>query len=256
LGAEELETLQAWIRAGGPEGAPVPGQLAPEYEEGWQLGPPYLVAQMPSAFVVPAEGRDVYRNFVIPAPADRTRFIRAVEWSPDNRPVLHHALLFVDDSGEARANERRDPEPGYATMGFGGARLPDGLFVAWTPGRQPSPGTPDIAWRLDPGTDLVLQLHLRPRGRKEPIRVALGLYFADGPPTRRPMAIRLYSRDIDIPAGEGAWPLEADYTLPVPVELLEVYPHAHYLGKEMTALAELPGGERQTLLHIPRWDFN
>jgi tetratricopeptide (TPR) repeat protein len=43
--------------------------------------------------------------------------------------------------------------------------------------------------------------------------------------------------------------------LPVDVELLVVYPHAHYLGKSIEAWAMLPDGSKRWLLRIPRWDF-
>ena len=42
----------------------------------------------------------------------------------------------------------------------------------------------------------------------------------------------------------------------MPVQLLAVYPHAHYLGKRVEAWAELPGGARVPLLLIENWDIN
>lgn len=257
LSAAEIGTLRAWLEAGCPEGDRAALPPAPVFSSDWKLGPPDLVVTMPEAYTVPAEGRDVYRNFVIPRPVEAgTRYVRALEFRPDNRAVLHHAILFVDGSGYARGEDRRDPEPGYESMGLGVLRPPNGQFVSWTPGKGALEYPPGIAWTLDETLDIVLQLHLRPSGKPEPIRVSVGLYCADAPPTKHPLAIRLWSRDIDIPAGETAYVLEEQYTLPVDVSVHGVYPHAHYLGKDLRGWAVLPDGSERALIHIPAWDFN
>lgn len=252
----QIETIRRWVEAGAPEGDPADAPPTPHWTSEWMLGEPDLVVQTPDVYTVPAEGRDVYRNFVIPSPVLETRYVRAVEFRPDNRRVLHHAVLFVDGSGGARAMDRRDPEPGYPAMALGEARIPDGQFVGWTPGKPPPPGSDDVSWRLDPYTDIVIQMHLRPSGKPEPIQLSLGLHFADSPPTKHPMEIRLYSREIDIPAGDPAYVVESSYELPVDVQVLGVYPHAHYLGKDLQGYATLPDGTRKWLVHVPSWDFN
>ncbi len=256
LPEEEIEILQRWVESGCPEGDPAELPAPPVFPHGWQLGEPDAVAEMPETYTVPAEGGDIYRNFVIRAPVGELRHVRTVEWRPDNKRVVHHAVLYVDGSGTARAQDRADPFPGYEGMELGIPRIPDGQFVSWTPGKVPGPGQDGIAWRLDPETDLVLQLHLRPSGKPEPVRVSLGLHFADEPPTRRPMTIRLWSRDIDIPPGEPAYAVDASYELPVDVRVLVVYPHAHYLATDVTGTATLPDGTQKSLIHIPRWSFD
>jgi tetratricopeptide (TPR) repeat protein len=256
LSAEEIDAFRRWFEAGSPEGDPAALPPAPEFTAGWQLGEPDLVVTMPEAYTVPAEGRDVYRNFVIPQPVGRTRYVRALEFRPDNRAVLHHAVLFVDGSRYARGEDRRDPEPGYPAMGLGVLRPPNGQFVSWTPGKGALRYEEGIAWTLDETLDVVLQLHLRPTGKPEPIRVSVGLYFSDAPPTKHPLAIRLWSREIDIPAGEPAYVVECEYTLPVDVSVYGVYPHAHYLGKDLRGWAVLPDGSERSLIHIRSWDFN
>jgi len=47
-----------------------------------------------------------------------------------------------------------------------------------------------------------------------------------------------------------------ELTLPIDVDLLAIYPHAHYLGKDLQAAAILPDGSTTTLIHIPQWDLN
>ena len=52
---------------------------------GWELGPPDLVVTMPEAFDVPADGPDVYRNFVMPLNLTEDRWVRAVDFRPSAR---------------------------------------------------------------------------------------------------------------------------------------------------------------------------
>ena len=119
-------------------------------------------------------------------------------------------------------------------------------------------GDPDTAWRLDRGTDLVIQLHLRPTGKLETVRPSVALYFSPTatPPTRQAFKLRLASLTIDIPPGAKDYAVEDDYRLPVDVELREVLPHAHYLARDIRGWATLPDGSRRELLWIKDWDFN
>jgi Flp pilus assembly protein TadD len=114
-----------------------------------------------------------------------------------------------------------------------------------------------MPWRLDPGNDLVLNMHLKPTGKPETVRAKIGLYFTDKPATERPMLLQLENdAALDIPAGDANFVIEDDLKLPVAVEVLGVYPHAHYLGKRMEAWATLPNGETQPLVLIEDWDIN
>jgi len=256
LAPDEIALFRRWLEAGSPEGDPADLPATPVFPGGWELGEPDLVLEMPETYTVPSEGRDVYRNFVIPAPADRRRYVRALEFEPGNRAAVHHAVLFVDGTRLARAEDRRDPAPGYEAMGLGLLRPPNGQFVSWTPGKGALRYDEGIAWRLDETLDVVLQLHMRPTGKPEPVRLKVALYFTDQAPTKNALAFRLWSREIDIPAGVQGYEVTRDYTLPVDALVYGVYPHAHYLGKDLRGWATLPDGAQRELIHIPSWDFS
>lgn len=100
----------------------------------------------------------------------------------------------------------------------------------------------DRAWTLERGSDLVMQLHMLPRGRPETIQPTLGLFFADAPPTSVPVVVKLESKTIDIPPGQSDYEIVDSYVLPADVDLLSVYPHAHYLARDMKGTATLPDG--------------
>jgi len=257
LGDEELETILRWVSAGAAEGDPAALPEPPTFTEGWQLGEPDLVVEMPQAFTLAAADGDVFRNFVIPTPSGPRRYVTAVELRPGNPKVVHHAVLTVDETTSSRELDRRDPDVGfYSSMdAAGGAHSPAGQFIGWTPGLVPRPGDENLAWGLRGGTDLVLQLHMLPGSEAEDIRSSIGLYFTDQPPREQAYVVRLGSMDIDVAAGEPAYVIEDSYVLPVDARVLGVYPHAHYLATDMKGFAMLPDGTREWLIWIKAWDF-
>ncbi len=256
LAKDEIQLLADWGEQGMTRGDPAELPPAPTWPAGWQLGVPDLVVELPQPFVLPAEGKDVVRNFVLPLPVDTTRYVRAIELRPGSPRIVHHAVMQVDRTRSSRELDARDPQPGFDGMDLGDSQAPDGQLLGWTPGTVPFAGHPGIAWKLEPGTDLVLQMHLRPTGKPEPIQPSVGLYFAAEPPTRQLWGFTLYSTKIDIPAGERAYTIENRFRLPSGMSLLGIYPHAHYLGKTIHATATLPDGSTRWLLRIDDWDFN
>ena len=251
LSDAQIALIQQWVDQGAPEGETTTQTALPAWPNGWQLGTPDLVVTMPESFTIPARGGDVFRNFVFPVPSSPTRYIRAIEFRADNPKVIHHANIAVDPSRLARRLDRAEPGPGFAAM-------PEDQVVnvyGWSPGRVPVMESADTAWTLDEGSDLAVQLHMIGGVAPETVRPSIGLYFSSAPPTRTPVVIKLESKVIDIPAGEPAYVVEDSYVLPAAVDVVSVYPHAHYLAKQMTGTAVLPDGSRQTLLSIPQWDI-
>ncbi|MGI9244908.1 MAG: tetratricopeptide repeat protein [Verrucomicrobiales bacterium] len=253
----EIGTIARWVEQGAPEGDPAALPELPQFVDGWQLGDPDLVVTMGEPFRLPADGEDIYRNFVIPIPLDRARYVRAMELRPGNPRVVHHAFMLIDTSRESRRLDALDEPPGYPGMDTGtGAASPSGHFISWQPGKQASFSPPGMSWRLAPQTDLVLQLHMQTTGKEESVQSSVGFYFTDEPPQRVPYKIVLRSTEIDIPPGTSDYTIGASYRLPVDVYALGVIPHAHYLGKQLQGYATLPDGKRQWLMKIDDWDFN
>lgn len=260
LEESQIELLQQWASQGGVQGDPAAAPAAPTFSSEWKLGRPDLVLEMPTPYMLPEEGGDIFRNFVLPVPVERTRYVKAVEIRPGNKQVVHHANILVDRSGSSRQLDQRDP-----LQGFEGMELeiesedfePHSHFLFWKPGSPPVEEKVGMSWRVGPGTDLVLNMHLQPSGKPEPIQARIALYFDDRPPTRHPMLLQLEADgQLDIPAGDSGFEVVDELRLPVGVEVLGIYPHLHYLGRIVEAFAVLPDGSRQWLIRIPRWDFN
>jgi Flp pilus assembly protein TadD len=255
----DIARLGDWAESGAAEGNPADLPPAPQFTEGWQLGKPDLIVKATKAYSLAAGGSDVYWNFVFRAPVDRPRWLKAIEIRPGDKRLVHHANVMVDRGQTARLVEK---SPGD---GFGGMELtieseifdPDSHFLFWKPGSAPYVEPDGMAIPLDGNSDLVLNMHLQPSGKPESLQPTLGLYFTDKPATLHPILLQMENDGaLDIPAGAKDFVVSDDFTLPVSVSLLAIYPHAHYLGKNLEALATLPDGKTETLIHIPNWDLN
>jgi Flp pilus assembly protein TadD len=262
LSADQLRLIAEWVRGRAPEGEPSDLPAEPQFTEGWQMGPPDLIVQMPTPYRLAASGSDIFRNFVIPASVKDTKYVRGVELRPGNKRVVHHANIWIDRRQSLRRRDGTDGQPGFPGMDVSTeARSdsfdPDSHFLFWKPGTVLEPEPDDMSWQLDPGTDLILNLHLQPSGKEETIQPSIGFYFTSRRPSRYPMLVQLeHDGALDILPNARDFAVADHVTLPVDVEVLAIYPHAHYLGKQVEAWATLPDGTRRWLIKIADWDIN
>lgn len=256
---DQRKLIAQWVQQGAVEGRAADLPSLPHFVEGWQMGPPDLVIKAEKAYRLPAGGNDQYWNFIFRTPVKQLRWVRGIEVRPGDKRLVHHANVLVDRTQSARAQEAA---PG---AGFGGMEIkleseafdPDSHFLFWKPGTAPYSEPEGMAWALDAGTDLVLNIHLQPSGKAEWIQPSLGLYFTDKPATRHPMLLQLENdQKLDIPAGDSNFVVTDEFTMPVDSQLLAIYPHAHYVGRELQAFAAFPDGSKKALIQIPDWDLN
>ena len=210
---------------------------------------------MPAPYTLRPDGPDLFRSFVLPIPTSEAKYVKAIEFRPGTGRGVHHANLGVDRTRSSGRLDAADPEPGYVGGMVQDAAYPVGYMLGWTPGQLPRPSPDEMPWRLEAASDLVVQLHLQPTGRPEPIQVSVGFFFTDKKPTRSPFGLRLGSETIDIPPGEAHYEVRDRYVLPVDAQLFAVQPHAHNLGREMYADVTLPDGTVRQLITIRDWDF-
>ena len=261
LSDQQIGMLARWVGQGMPEGDPADLPPAPRFTEGWQLGTPDLIVHMSQVYHLTAIPGDVFRNFVMPVNLKETKYVRAFELRPGNKKVVHHANVIIDRSRLLRRHDGEDGQPGFSGMDVvtevTGEFDPDSHFLFWKPGSPAQQEQADMSWKLDPGSDLIVNLHLQPSGKPEIVDAEVGLYFTNQPPSLHPMLLQLENDGaLDIPPGSSSFAITDHLKLPVAVSLLAVYPHAHFLGKQVDAWAELPDGKRLSLLKIDRWDIN
>lgn len=255
LSSEEVDRIQRWVANGSPEGDPRTLPPVPQWNADWQLGAPDLILTLPQSYALPGEGTDVFRVFVFPLRVDARKYVRGIEFHPGNPRVVHHATIRVDTTPTSRRRDEEDPAPGYDGLLAHSAVYPDGHFLAWTPGQVPPLLPNALTWTLNPGTDLVVQLHFQPSGKVENVQPVIGIYFGSDPPTRTPTMIRLGRQNFEIPAGARAHMVTDSYVLPVDVDVQAVQPHAHYRGRVIKGVATLPDGTTKSLIRISDWNF-
>ncbi|WP_165228934.1 redoxin domain-containing protein [Aquisphaera insulae] len=261
LAREQIELIDRWVESGMAEGPaeklpPLPAFAA----GGWTLGTPDLVVTLPEAYPVPADGKDIYRMFVLPLNQKEDRWVTAVEIRPTARSVVHHALYFLDSTGAARKLDEADLGPGFGRMGFPRTGTLGGWAVGATARRLPL----GLAFPLAAGSDLVVQMHLHPSGKPEREQTSFGIYFAKEPPRRRllgtqaPMLFGIGTalRTKGIEPGDRDFTIHGTWKVPFDVDVVGIGGHAHYLCKTMKAVAELPDGKEVKLFAIDDWDFN
>ncbi|WP_172991763.1 c-type cytochrome [Lacipirellula parvula] len=264
---EQIATIQAWVDADMPEGDPADLPAAPEFTPGWQLGKPDLIVEMTDEFEVPADGPDIYHNFAIPLGLTEDKWVRAIEFRPSARTVVHHSLFYCDPSGQAVKHPKfaqqsfdGDEEDSRGRGDLGGGSNGRSLG-GWAVGATPLPLPAGLAYRVPAGSSLILSTHFHPSGVAERERSVVGIYFADKKPERSFTGVQLPPlfgaiSGVDIPAGEKRYTKTDSFTLPVAVDAFGANSHAHYLGKEMELTATLPDGKQIDLLRINDFDFN
>ena len=261
----QIATIAAWVGNGMPRGDGAKMPKLPAFPaEGWRLGQPDLILEMPAGFDLPASGPDVFRNFVIPTKLTEDKWVRGIEFRPSARKVVHHALFAQVSGGSLAARDGADGRPGFGGMGavgVGGDRGDSGGLGGWAVGATPMMFPEGFAARLPKGSDFLLQMHFHLSGKPESEKSLIGIYFAEKPPEKSLFHVGLpslfgFGAGIDIPPGESHYTIRDSFTLPGDIAVYSAVAHAHYLAKEMKATATLPDGSNKTLIWIQNWDFN
>jgi mono/diheme cytochrome c family protein len=159
---EQIALIGEWAARGVPRGDPASMPDLPVFTDAWQLGEPDLVLEMTVGFDVPADGPDVYRNFVLPTGLTEDRWVRAVELRPQARRAVHHALFAYASGGSLSQRDGADGQPGFAgSMAVGVLPGPGGSggLGGWAVGGRAMIFPDGLEARLPAGSDFLLQVH-------------------------------------------------------------------------------------------------
>lgn len=254
LSDEQIAMIKRWVNEGLSEGNPADLPRLPNFSTGWKLGTPDIIAKMDKPIPVPLEGRDIFRTFIMPVDIPKGKYVRAVEYLPGTRSVVHHAAIGVISRVLAQKKYQNGAE------GVIGAPQPPNLLPGpsgiWTPGVDPILNSPENAIIWPPESALMLQLHLAPNGKNEMEQSSIGIYLSDVPPSNPLQIMALINEAIYIPAGEKNYKKTASRPITGDIELRGVWAHMHKIGKTAFLKAKLPDGTIKVLLSIPDWDFN
>jgi hypothetical protein len=257
LPATDVEILAKWADAGAPEGNPKQAPPAVTFLEGWNIGKPDIVVEMPTEFDVPSSGTIEYTYFIVPTGFTEDRWVRQAEIRPGNRRVVHHVIAFIREPG---SKWLQDAKPGVPYVpkkgdpngsGFGGQWL-----VGYAPGFVPDILGPDRARLIKAGSDIVLQMHYTANGKPERDRSKVGIVFAQEPPKQRVYTLAAGTDKFAIPPRADNHRVDAKITLDQEMQLTSLIPHMHLRGKAFEYRIVYPDGRKDTVLRVPKYDFN
>jgi hypothetical protein len=260
LTKDQIDTLAAWADKGAKEGNAKDAPPARKFLDGWNIPTPDLVIQMPAPFSVPASGEIDYQYIVLPTNFKEDKWIRMAETRPTDRSVVHHMVVFVRDPESKWL--RGEAEPGVPfvppktgrrnDIGGGGNEI----LTVYTPGMVPDAWKPNQAKLIKAGSDLVLQVHYTANGKATKDQTKIGMVLAKEPPTERILSLAVSNSRFVIPPEDGNFAVESRTRLSNPAKIISFFPHMHLRGKDFEYRMVLPNGDTQTLLKVPKYDFN
>ena len=258
LSQAEIDTIVAWVDGGAAEGNPKDAPAPRQFVEGWNIGKPDLVIEMPNAFHVPAKGVIEYQYVILPTGLKEDKWIAAAEVRPGNRSTMHHVITQIREPG---STWMADMQPGVIFVPpKGGANRGgqlDGGLMGYVPGQAlPPADAPRRATLLKAGSDIVFQLHYTPNGTPVDDKTKIGIIFAKDAPKERLVGGNSASYNFVIPPGDSNYKVEATSTLQYDCDLYSMMPHSHLRGKSFEYRIVRPDGTSETVLKVPRYDFN
>jgi hypothetical protein len=286
LSQQEVDTITAWVDSGAKEGNAKDLPRLPEFTTGWKIGKPDIVLTMPEEYTVEATGPDEYINFAIPTNFKEDTWVQAAEINPGNKRVVHHVIGFVQSpqmqamakSSQLRPNPQSifykdgtlirakmeapvyDDGCGAPNGGFARGSGQEGLGLPlcfYTPGKDVDVWPEGTAKLIPAGSNIVIQMHYsKATGKAEKDRTSVGLIVAKKPPEKMMMSFGVINHYFKIPPGADNHEVKGCYTFSRDTELLTYLPHMHVRGKDMKYEVIYPDGRRDTLLYVPRYDFN
>jgi hypothetical protein len=277
----EIDMLRAWVAADKPEGdaartpnlAPFPDYTV--FQE--DLGPPDIVLEQPEPTQLGAHGTDLYRNLVLPLDRDEDLRVRAIQFLPGNRKIVHHALIghlpreVAEEAIRAHGGREGFSHPDDRAGGFQdahgiGFRVPpvrdDGqpraaFLTGFVPGVRATVAPADTAFVIPAGCDISVQAHYVRTGKLETDSSRVGIWLQKQPPRKVMNMIYLSGDFAVVPPGVTDFHVSGSWTLPVDADFVGVVPHTHRLARWVELRAHVPGQEKPLLvLRVPQWDYN
>jgi len=267
LSQPEIDTLVSWVDGGAKEGDPKDTPAPVQWVDGWSIGKPDGVFEMPHDFDVPAAGTIEYQYIVIPSGFTKDTWVQAAEARPGNRKLVHHIIAFVREPGSKWLSEaqpgvpfvpqekKKDKKAKREENDDDSASTPE-LLIGFAPGLVPMTLPPGQAKLVKAGSDFVFQLHYTATGHAGTDRSRIGLIYAKEPPKERVFTANATNSKFVIPPGDPAFKVDSSITIQAPARLVDLMPHMHYRGKDFEYRLVYPTGETQVVLSVPHYDFN
>jgi hypothetical protein len=258
LSTKEREILVSWVDAGAPEGNKADLPAARKFVDGWNIGVPDRIIEMPEAFDVASSGTIDYQYVILPLNLDHDTWVQAAEVRPGNRAVVHHVIAFIREPGSKWMRDKKPGEIFVPEKNEKGERQEFGgdLLAGYAPGLPATVLEPGTGRLLKAGSDVVLQLHYTANGKTGTDKTKVGIVFTKQPPAERVLTLAAANNKFAIPPGDANYEVKSEIEFAHDVKLRAFLPHMHLRGKDFEYRLLLPNGETSTMLRVPRYDFN
>jgi hypothetical protein len=264
LSAQEIQTIDAWATAKAPAGNPKDAPAPLHFIEGWNIGKPDMVVEMPKPYDIPSAGTIEYTYYVVPSGFTEDKWITAAEIRPEARALIHHVIVFVREPGSKWLRDAKPGEPYVPPLvrdeKSGREHRDPGrqgeFLVGYAPGLPPLILEPGQAKLVKAGSDLVFQMHYTAKGTPARDQTKVGFVFAKESPAQRVLTVAADNHEFAIPPGASDYPVESKLTFYGDARIISYMPHMHVRGKSFRFDLLTPDGSRETLLKVPQYDFN
>ena len=272
LSQAEANTLAAWVDSGAKEGNPKDAPKPVTFAEGWTIGKPDVVIDMGVDFKVPAQGTVEYTYFASPTGFTEDKWIKDIEVLPGNRGVVHHIVLFSRPKTSKAMQEikvgvpfvepkskqetEHHPTESDRALLFGIGMDTTEMIGVYVPGGVAYKTLDGQARLIPAGSDLIFQIHYTANGKEGIDRSKVGMTFAKEPPKERVVNAFIMNTTLHIPPGDPNHRVDGIVTLQHEAKLQSLFPHMHLRGKAFEYTVKYPDGRTETLLNVPKYDFN
>jgi Copper type II ascorbate-dependent monooxygenase, C-terminal domain len=253
LSDADRDTLIRWVDGGAPKGDPKDLPPTPKFSDGWEIGTPDVVLSMSKDYEVPDSGTVAYQYFQVPTNFTEDKWVQAIEVRPGTRSVVHHILVFCREPGA------KPREMGYVAvvpkMQQRSARA-DNLIGTTAPGTNAMIFRPGTAIMVKAGSVLVLQMHYTTNGQAAKDRSSVGMIFAKQPPQLEMRTSAFINPMFVIPPGADNHQVDSAIQFTEDSHIWGLIPHTHLRGKSWEYRVVYPDGRIETVLSVPKYDFN
>jgi hypothetical protein len=266
LSQSDINTLVAWVDGGAREGNPSHAPKPLEFTDGWSIGKPDAVLEMPNEFTLPASGTVNYQFILLPTEFKEDKWVEKVEIRPSNRAVVHHIVSFITEPGSRITNGLKPgqpfPVPNSAPRGnpvddgTGFVIVDPEILSVYVPGTSGQSYKPGHAKLIKAGSSVLLQMHYTTNGVTTADRSRIGFVFAKETPSQRVRSFAVANQRFKIPPGAPNHRVDARVTLEESIAISSFAPHMHARGKRFEFRAVSPSGESEILMRVPKYDFN
>lgn len=241
LAAAEKRDLLAWLASDKPTGNPADAPLPRKFSSEWAIGEPDAVFQLPQPVAIKAEGTMPYQFLTVETSFPEDRWVSAYEIIPTAREVVHHVIVMVHATGTTPGENQEGSE---------------GYWAAYVPGNSSRVMPAGFGKKLPAGATISFQIHYTPNGKATQDQLRLGVKFAKQPPQYSVHVLALPKTDINIPPGAANHVEITEKRVPYNLNLTALMAHTHVRGKSFKYEVTYPDGRNETLLDIPKYDFN